>query len=153
MKSYSSTIVRSDALGAAIAADPGSFTTLTGERPTHERRRSASRPRHHAPLGRLDRRQPHHGIAGVAQVDAKPLRQLGGVGAQYGIDQGTRLALCTGARQQHGGRQRRCIATGTQIGQFDFDGHGAAIGGAGVAQTSLVTGPSVTTVDIHNGNR
>ena len=34
MKSYSSTIVRSDALGAAIAADPGSFTTLTGERPT-----------------------------------------------------------------------------------------------------------------------
>jgi hypothetical protein len=40
-----------------------------------------------------------------------------------------------------------------QIGQFDFDGHGAAIGGAGVAQAGLVTGPSVTTVDIHNGNR
>jgi hypothetical protein len=40
-----------------------------------------------------------------------------------------------------------------QIGQFDFDGHGAAIGGAGVAQACLVTGPSVTTVDIHNGNR
>jgi hypothetical protein len=40
-----------------------------------------------------------------------------------------------------------------QIGQFDFDGHRAAIGGAGIAQTGLVTGPSVTTVDIHNGNR
>jgi hypothetical protein len=40
-----------------------------------------------------------------------------------------------------------------QIREFDLDGHRAAIGGAGVAQTGLVTGPSVTTVDIHNGNR
>jgi hypothetical protein len=39
-----------------------------------------------------------------------------------------------------------------QIGQFDFDGHGTAIGSAGVAQTGLVTGPSVTTVNIYNGN-
>jgi hypothetical protein len=40
-----------------------------------------------------------------------------------------------------------------QIGQLDLDRHGAAIGRAGVAQTGLVTGPSVTTVNIHNGNR
>jgi hypothetical protein len=40
-----------------------------------------------------------------------------------------------------------------QIGHLDLDGHGAAIGSAGAAQTGLVTGPSVTTVNIDNGNR
>jgi hypothetical protein len=40
-----------------------------------------------------------------------------------------------------------------QVGHLDLDGHGAAIGCTAVAQTGLVTGPSVTTVDIHNGNR
>ena len=34
MKTYSSTIVRSDELATAIAADPGRYITLTGERPT-----------------------------------------------------------------------------------------------------------------------
>jgi hypothetical protein len=40
-----------------------------------------------------------------------------------------------------------------QIGQFDLDGHGAAIGRTAVAQPGLVTGPSVATVNIDNGNR
>ena len=40
-----------------------------------------------------------------------------------------------------------------QVGQLHLDRHGAAIGGAGVAQTDLVAGPSVTTVNIHDSNR
>jgi len=39
-----------------------------------------------------------------------------------------------------------------QIGHFDLDGHGAAVGGATVTQTFFVTGPGLATVDVHNGN-
>ena len=38
-----------------------------------------------------------------------------------------------------------------QIGQFHFDGHGAAIGGTAIAQATAVLGPGVRPIDIDNG--
>jgi len=40
-----------------------------------------------------------------------------------------------------------------QISHLDLDRHGAAVGGARVAQTVFVTGPCFATVYINNGNR
>jgi hypothetical protein len=40
-----------------------------------------------------------------------------------------------------------------QIGHFDLNGHGAAVGSTTVAHPCFVTGPSVATVNIYNGNR
>ena len=39
-----------------------------------------------------------------------------------------------------------------QVGQLNLDRHGAAIGGAGVAQAIFITGPSFATVNVDNGN-
>jgi hypothetical protein len=39
-----------------------------------------------------------------------------------------------------------------QIGYFDFKGHGAAIGGAGIAHAGFVAGPGVGAVDVNNAD-
>ena len=39
-----------------------------------------------------------------------------------------------------------------QVGQLDFDGHGAAVGRAVVAQPAAIAGPGVAVVDVDDGD-
>jgi hypothetical protein len=50
------------------------------------------------------------------------------------------------------GLKRVDQAESHQIGHFDLDRHGAAIGRAGVTQSVFVTGPGLATVNVNNGN-
>ncbi len=42
-------------------------------------------------------------------------------------------------------------AQSNQIGQFHFDGHGAAIGGTAIAQATAVLGPGFGAINVDNG--
>jgi len=39
-----------------------------------------------------------------------------------------------------------------QVNHFDLDGHGATVGGAGVAHPRFVAGPTFGTVDVNNAD-
>jgi hypothetical protein len=39
-----------------------------------------------------------------------------------------------------------------EVGHFDFDGHGATVGGARVAHACFVAGPTFWTIDVNNAD-